>query len=293
MLNGNTDEFPGMDGCPNSTVFRQMGPAGSREGIGCGFLHKTVRRADHVNLYWPRYVMVIVLRGSGLYVDEDGREYRVREGDFFQRFPGRLHSNYVDVESNYFECYLECGAALYQSLRAMRLIRSEVPVQYAGPDPELLERLWALSRNLKQGGEEQLAELTGEFVSLLGKCQHGSLFDSPEQGGGNIVDLACQRLTADFTQEFDLKKFCRQNGWGYEHFRKVFRRHVGISPWQYRVRRRLDTACSMLRDSGRPIGDIASRLGYSSVYEFSAQFKKYIGISPLYFREGGGGKPAG
>lgn len=292
MLNGNNTEFPGFDGCPNSTVFRLMGPAGSREGIGCGFLHKKTVRADQVNLYWPRYVMVILLRGSGLYVDENGREYRLREGDSFQRFPGRLHSNYVDVESGYFECYLECGAAFYQSLRTLRIIRSEAPVQFTAPDMELIRRIWALYHGLKYGGEELLAELTGEFVGILGKCHRNGALDTPDPGGGNIVDLACQQLTADFTQAFNLKKFCRQNGWGYEHFRKVFRRNVGISPWQYRVRRRLDTACSMLRDSSRSIGDIAARLGYSSVYEFSAQFKKYIGISPLYFREGRGGKPA-
>ena len=288
MLNGNNAKFPGFDECPPSTVFRLMGPSGAREGIGCGFLHKRVRGADHVNLHWPRYVLVVVLRGSGLFIDENGDEYRLHEGDFFQRFPGRLHSNYVDVESRYLECYLECGVAFYQALRAMRIIRSEVPVQYAAPDMELVNRIWNLYCALKNAGEDQLPELAGEFIAILGKCHRSNASDTPAPDVDNITELACEELIADFGRNFDLKKFCRQNGWGYEHFRKVFRQRVGISPWQYRVRRRLDTACSMLRDSDRPIIEIATRLGYSSAYEFSAQFKKYIGISPLYFREGRG-----
>ena len=266
-----------------------MGPSGSREGIGCGFLHKRTKRADHVKLHWPRYVLVIVLRGSGLFVDENGVEYRLRPGDFFQRFPGRLHSNYVDLESEYFECYLECGAAFYHALRAMRIIRSEVPVQFAGPDLELVARIWRLCGALKTANQDQLPDLAAEFVAILGKCHRSNLSDTPATEVDTMVEQACEALIADFSRDFDLRKFCRQHGWGYEHFRKLFRQRVGISPWQYRVRRRLDTACSMLRDSDRPVAEIAARLGYSSAYEFSAQFKKYIGISPSYFREGRGG----
>ncbi len=285
MLNGISIEFPGFDECPNSTVFRLMGPAGSHEGIGCGFLHKA-KPLDHVNTHWPRYVLVIVLRGTGCYVDENSTQHRVSAGDFFQRFPGRLHSNYVDVESNYFECYLECGAAFYQSLRAMQIIRNDTPVQNSTLDPTLLERIWQFYNVLKSGGDESLPDCAGEFIGILGQCLRRTAPDAPRTEENSIIELACQQLTADFGQEFDLKRFCRQNGWGYEHFRKIFRKHTGISPWQYRVRRRLDTACSMLRDSNRSIVDIAGRLGYSNAYEFSAQFKKYIGISPQYFREG-------
>jgi len=34
------------------------------------------------------------------------------------------------------------------------------------------------------------------------------------------------------------------------------------------------------------VGEIAVKLGYASPYEFSAQFKRFLGISPHYYRSG-------
>lgn len=45
-------------------------------------------------------------------------------------------------------------------------------------------------------------------------------------------------------------------------------------------------ACHMLRQSSQPIGQIAQRLGYSSVIAFSNAFKRQAGVSPRTFRTG-------
>ncbi len=278
--------FPGINECRNQNTFRHMGQLGSREGLGCGFLHKHQYRFDHVDRQWPAYVLVVVLRGTGQYLDENHREYKLGPGDIFQRFPGRTHSNLVDLDSGYFEYYLECGTMLYQALRAMNIIRDDTPVKKITLDDQLIENMWQFHCELHRAGEESLPELVGNFIKLLEECHRRSISSAPDSDYARIVEQACQRLSSDFERDFDVKKFCRQHGWGYEHFRKVFRQHIGISPWQYRVRRRLDTACSLLRENRRTIGEIAERLGYASPYEFSAQFKKYIGISPQFYREG-------
>lgn len=278
--------FPGINECRHNVTFRRMGQLDSREGIGCGFIHKNKTRIDHMNLQWPGYVLVLVIRGSGLYVDETQREYKLVPGDFFQRFPGRTHSNLVDIDSGYFEFYIECGTMLYQALRSMNIIRSDIPVKKINIDNELLEEFWRFNYQLRMAGEESLPGLVGDFIKLLEECHRRSIPNIPDSDFTNIIETSCRQLSSNFDRDFDIKKFCRQHGWGYEHFRKVFRQHIGISPWQYRVRRRLDTACSMLRENHHTINEISARLGYASPYEFSAQFKKYIGISPLYYREG-------
>jgi AraC-like DNA-binding protein len=81
-----------------------------------------------------------------------------------------------------------------------------------------------------------------------------------------------------------LEKYCSQYGVGYENFRKRFRLKIGVSPGRYIINRRIDAACEMLRMSKTPISEIAFSLGYASPFEFSAQFKKTIGISPNHYR---------
>ena len=77
----------------------------------------------------------------------------------------------------------------------------------------------------------------------------------------------------------------RRNGCGYENFRKRFKAELGISPHRYRIRRRLDAACALLIRPELSIGEIAERLGYASQYEFSAQFKRYMGCPPSGYRQ--------
>lgn len=67
MQNGNNADcppFPGIGCGKKIMVFRSMGVASSREGIGAGITCKG-GGVDFLNFISPRYVMVIVLRGAG------------------------------------------------------------------------------------------------------------------------------------------------------------------------------------------------------------------------------------
>ena len=288
MQNGNNADcppFPGIGCGKKIMVFRSMGVASSREGIGAGITCKG-GGVDFLNFISPRYVMVIVLRGRGTFTDDRGQCYQLEAGSFFQRQPGIPHSNAVETGSGWVEVYLEVGPLFYQSLRAMRIIHTERPVQKLGDVPDLPQRIWRLIHDLQNATEERLTELAVTVLELLRSCQTGTGIVLPDQGRENVLELACHALGTNFTGTVNLHEFCARHGWGYEHFRKVFKARLGISPWQYRVRRKLDAASALLQDKQRTIAEIAERLGYSSAYEFSAQFKRYIGISPLFYREG-------
>ena len=116
--------FPGLDAVEWTKVFRSMGTASSREGIGAGILPKA-GGIEFQNYTAPRYVMVIILRGRGSFTDDRGRKYPLTSGSYFQRQPGIPHANVVEPDSGYVEAYLEIGPLFYQALRAMRIIRRE------------------------------------------------------------------------------------------------------------------------------------------------------------------------
>ncbi len=66
---------------------------------------------------------------------------------------------------------------------------------------------------------------------------------------------------------------------GYDRFRKTFREVVGLSPGEYRIRRRIQEASRLLR-SGTPVGEVAHRLGYADQFAFSKQFKSRTATAP-------------
>ena len=66
---------------------------------------------------------------------------------------------------------------------------------------------------------------------------------------------------------------------------KIFKEKTGDSPINYLIQIRLGKAKEMLEENRGSIRTIAAQVGYDDVYHFSKLFKKYYGVSPLYYRK--------
>lgn len=70
-------------------------------------------------------------------------------------------------------------------------------------------------------------------------------------------------------------------------FRQVFRQIIGISPMDYIISLRINTACDLLRHTATPIGEIAAKVGYPDARYFSRLFYDRTGLTPSAFRRSG------
>lgn len=64
------------------------------------------------------------------------------------------------------------------------------------------------------------------------------------------------------------------------YFRKLFAAVMGVSPIAYAHRLRIEKAKEMLKSDYGTLTDLAQTLGYSSLYDFSRDFKKHTGVPP-------------
>ena len=69
------------------------------------------------------------------------------------------------------------------------------------------------------------------------------------------------------------------------YLRDVFVRYEGMSPLQYKQKRRMEYACWLLHQSNYPIGMIASSIGYDDPLRFSREFRKHFSLSPTEYRK--------
>ncbi len=73
-------------------------------------------------------------------------------------------------------------------------------------------------------------------------------------------------------------------GYSRNHFTVLFQRLTGHTPERYAVLCRLQRASQLLAATDLDVGEIATQLGYSDIYGFSHQFKKFKGVAPLVWR---------
>lgn len=78
----------------------------------------------------------------------------------------------------------------------------------------------------------------------------------------------------------------RQSGLCEKRFRDVFADMFGISPKKYVERQRIMAAKALLTNTSMTICEISEKLGYSSQFHFTREFKKVSGMAPSGFRLG-------
>ena len=86
-------------------------------------------------------------------------------------------------------------------------------------------------------------------------------------------------LDDSFRTTFSAEGMARHFGYSASYLYKAFKHDFGMSPKRYHTDRRFEYAAACLID-GVPITDIAEALSYSSLANFSRDFKKRFGLSP-------------
>jgi AraC family transcriptional regulator len=71
---------------------------------------------------------------------------------------------------------------------------------------------------------------------------------------------------------------------GQSHFSHAFQIATGLSPYQYVLRERIESAKVMLMTSDAPLEDVAARCGFHSRDQLSRMFKRVTGVSPRRYR---------
>ena len=68
------------------------------------------------------------------------------------------------------------------------------------------------------------------------------------------------------------------------YFSNIFSKHIGISPSQFIINRRLEKAMDIMRHSDSSLKEIAFKVGFDNAMYFPRIFKKKIGMTPSKFK---------
>jgi transcriptional regulator GlxA family with amidase domain len=91
---------------------------------------------------------------------------------------------------------------------------------------------------------------------------------------------AKDRMDAASHEAWPVARLADISGVSEAHFARCFRRAFGIPPHRYLLTRRIEQACTLLRDSDLAITDIAYATGWESLGTFGRIFRDITGMNP-------------
>ena len=81
-----------------------------------------------------------------------------------------------------------------------------------------------------------------------------------------------------------LARLAQVAGWQAEHFHRRFRQTLGLTPFAFMERRRLEEAVQYLTETRMTVKEVAARLRFTNPLYFTRVFSRRFGISPTEFR---------
>ncbi len=94
----------------------------------------------------------------------------------------------------------------------------------------------------------------------------------------SVAFLIKSYIDANYDQPISLGILERQFGYSKFHIEKLFKQEYGISVMNYRAKKRMEGALTLLEKNS--VSETAALLGFSSIYAFSRAFRAYHGTSP-------------
>ena len=159
-------------------VFRTIGaPAGERFGVGV--MDKSGLSSDYTNRAHPGYVLVLLLRGRGVYRTAEGDAFALEPGSVFQRFRGVPHTTEVDPSSNWLECFIELGESVAALLANYALADPAEPVRRISPVSSLVDRFTGLGESFRTASDAELLRQLPSIVELAMLCLGGKEEPAP------------------------------------------------------------------------------------------------------------------
>ena len=98
------------------------------------------------------------------------------------------------------------------------------------------------------------------------------------------IKPAKRMIDEGFKSDISVAELANACGFSVTHFRRVFKSAIGISPTDYRMRRKLTLAKELLEMSELTVSEIATEVGFDDANYFSRVFKSTVGVKPSEYR---------
>jgi AraC-like DNA-binding protein len=235
---------------------------------------------------WPtgrslsEYQIIYITKGSGTLETIDGK-YPINGGTIILIKPGLWHRYKPNPKTGWTEHYIGFEGDIADRLFANPILNSKTPFIQCGLKENLIDcyyQIFELAIKEKPGfqmiSSGIVIRLMGSLVSYI---KNKDFKNKPLE---KVIDEAKFIIRDNLNQDLNFKEIAATLNLGYSYFRKMFKKHTGVSPGHYHLHLRLMKARELLLSTDLPIKQVAYETGFESIHYFSRLFKSKMGIPP-------------
>ncbi|RCW32524.1 AraC family transcriptional regulator [Marinilabilia salmonicolor] len=226
------------------------------------------------------YQINYITEGSGEIETAKGK-FAIKAGSILLIKPGMWHRYRPHTKTGWIEHYVGIEGDIADRLFQNKILSADIPVIECGLKESFLDcyyKIYELAQKERPGfqliSSGVVIRLLGSLVSNV-KNRHFK--DTPLEVA---MEDAKFNMRENLDKDLDFKELAASLNLGYSYFRKMFKKHTGVSPGQYHLHLRLMRAKELLLATDMPIKQVAYETGFESIHYFSRLFKSKMGMPP-------------
>ncbi|HMB00422.1 MAG TPA: helix-turn-helix transcriptional regulator [Spirochaetota bacterium] len=143
-----------------------------------------------------------------------------------------------------------------------------------------------IAKEHTRSGDDSLIILSGMMLRVIGEVLRGKI-NLPYSGSyWQKIHYAAEKIRKGIYDNINVKQLVDEIQLSESYFRVLFKKAFGVGPREMHRNIRIQKSKELLLYSELTITDIAFRLGFSTIHNFSRAFQKIVGISPSEYRNG-------
>lgn len=117
-----------------------------------------------------------------------------------------------------------------------------------------------------------------------GQSQFSPLVSVPEQDSDTHIQAIQRYVIEHVSEPHTVAGLAQMANMSPRNFSRVFARQTGVSPMEFVLTARVDSARSLLESTDLPLKTIAFKSGFGSTRQMRALFSSRLGLSPAQYR---------
>jgi len=230
------------------------------------------------------YILIYCTDGEGV-VEVNGYKYRIKSEEVFCIPRNRKHRYYASGKNPWsiFWIHFKGANTEYFPLDQCNVIRMN-----SGPANNRLMFLFellfrVLERNYTLGNFIYISQV---LSMILSEVYFREKIDETSTQNKYITAII-RYMYKHIKEDLALEDIVRDFELSKSYINVIFKKYTRHAPIEFFIGLKMQEACKLLKSTGMYVKEVSAELGYDDPYYFSRIFKKFVGVSPKTYKNGG------